>query len=103
MDKVIVSHRGALRDKYGDQGLDLIISAVDELVAADAKRGLQTEVIFIDDADAMQKLGGKPSTRKRRVARIPLIPHNSKKQKMRSIPLRRHVRPRTSCSWTAQM
>ena len=68
MDKVIVSHRGALRDKYGDQGLDLIKSAVDELVAADAKRGLQTEVIFIDDADAMQKLGGKPSTRKSRVA-----------------------------------
>jgi hypothetical protein len=64
MDKVIVSHRGALREKYSDPGFDRIKFAVDELIAADANRGLQTELILIDDTAAMQKLGGKPSTRK---------------------------------------
>jgi hypothetical protein len=63
MDKVIVSHAGALQEKYHEQGFDLIRAAVSALITADADRGLKTQLIFIDDAEAMRRLGGSRSTR----------------------------------------
>jgi hypothetical protein len=59
-DKVIVSNRGALRAKYGSKGLTKIRKALKTLVAADAKRGIKTRVVYLDDRVAMKKLRSKP-------------------------------------------
>lgn len=56
--KVIVTNRGALRAKYKTKGWKLIQEALDRLIAADAKRDLDTEVVFLDDASTMKRLGG---------------------------------------------
>lgn len=55
-DKVIVTHRGALRGKYGTKGFAAIRSALTTLVKADKKRGFGTRVVYLDDAAAMKKL-----------------------------------------------
>jgi len=52
VDKLIVTHRGALATKYG-KGLSRIDAAVKELVKADAKRGLTTRFVALDDAAAL--------------------------------------------------
>jgi hypothetical protein len=57
VDKLIVTNRAALLAKYGS-GVVAIKTAVAALVAADAKRGLVTQLVEIDDAVAMKKLGG---------------------------------------------
>ncbi len=53
-DKLIVSHRGALRGKYGASGLARIRTALTQLIGADRKRGLVTRVLYLDDARAMR-------------------------------------------------
>src|SRR5262245_30301811 len=58
-DKIIVSNRGALKAKYEASGLAAIRKAVDDLIAADKKRGYVTRLIYHDDAVAMKKLGAK--------------------------------------------
>lgn len=58
-DKVIVTHRGALTAKYGAAGFATIRKAVGALVAADKARGIETRVVYLDDAVAMKKLGAK--------------------------------------------
>lgn len=61
-DKIIVTHRAALTAKYGAKGLAAIRAAVNALIAADAKRGLKTKLIFLDDAVTMKRLRAKPLT-----------------------------------------
>ena len=57
VDKVIVSNAGALTKKYSKSGFSLVKSALKDLITADAERGLETRVVFIDDASAMRRLG----------------------------------------------
>ena len=59
-DKVIVTNRAALTAKYGASGVKKINAAVAALVAADAKRGVKTRLLHLDDAAAMKKLGFEP-------------------------------------------
>ncbi len=58
-DKVIVTNRSALVAKYGTAGAKKIQSAVDALVASDKSRGISTRLIYLDDAAAMKRGGGK--------------------------------------------
>jgi hypothetical protein len=58
-DKLIVTNRKALGKKYGSKGLSKIRNALRSLVAADKKRGIQTRVVYLDDAPTMKKMGGK--------------------------------------------
>lgn len=57
-DKIIVTNRSALSAKYGAAGLAKIRKAVKALIAADAKRGLRSRLVFLDDAKAMKGLKG---------------------------------------------
>jgi hypothetical protein len=56
VDKAILTNLAALTSKYGSAGVAKIQSAVTALVAADLARGLATELIFLDDAAAMNAL-----------------------------------------------
>jgi hypothetical protein len=58
MDKVVVSHRAALIGKYGVDGLAKIEDALLRLTTVDAKRGVQTGRIYIDDETDMNTVGG---------------------------------------------
>ncbi|MBB3197302.1 C25 family cysteine peptidase [Roseateles terrae] len=60
MDKIIVMHRGALRGKYRSEGLARIEAALKQLVAADARRGLETQLLPIDMTMPMKALGLGP-------------------------------------------
>ncbi|CAG1006887.1 hypothetical protein BURK1_03342 [Burkholderiales bacterium] len=59
-DKLIVTHGGALRRKYGAGGWRRIGAAVRRLVAADRRRGLATRLVLLDDALAMRARRGTP-------------------------------------------
>ena len=59
-DKVIVSNRRALVTKYKEEGVTQILAAIDALIAADSKRGIDTEFVALDDAATMTALGGAP-------------------------------------------
>jgi len=61
-DKVIVTHRAALRAKYGAAGLAQIRSALRRLMACDKQRGIRSRLVFIDDAAQLKKMGGAPAT-----------------------------------------
>jgi hypothetical protein len=52
--KIIVTHRSALRAKY-KRGWSRITQALEALAAADAGRGLETEVVFLDDRPGMKR------------------------------------------------
>jgi hypothetical protein len=58
-DKIIVSNRAALTAKYGSAGLTKIKQAVTSLIAADAKRGIKSRLVYLDDATAMKRFKGK--------------------------------------------
>ena len=53
-DKIIVSHRSALVAKYTGAGVTGIEKAIRDLVAADAKRGIKSRLVYLDDARAMK-------------------------------------------------
>jgi Peptidase family C25 len=55
--KVIVTNRSALRAKYKAKGWKRIQEALDALIAADAARDVQTEVVFLDDKAGMKRRG----------------------------------------------
>lgn len=57
IDKLVLSHRGALLAKYKASGLKQVQSALNALLKADAKRGLITRVLYLDDAAALQPFG----------------------------------------------
>ena len=57
VDKVIVSNAEAFTKKYSKSGFSLVKSSLKDLITADAERGLENGVVFIDDASAMRRLG----------------------------------------------
>lgn len=59
-DKIIVTNRSALHGKYGLAGFNAIRRAVADLIGADAKRGLRSRLVLLDDATAMKGEGGRP-------------------------------------------
>lgn len=61
-DKIIVSNRSALATKYGAAGLAKIVKAIRTLIAADAKRGIKSRIVYVDDASAMRRLHAHPVT-----------------------------------------
>ena len=54
-NKILVSSRGALVAKYGASGVKEIEKAVDGLIAADRRRGLNTRLIYLDSAGLGRK------------------------------------------------
>lgn len=63
VDKLLLSHRGALQAKYQAAGFKKVEAALKALVKADAKRGLTSQVIYLDDALALKPLGAKAMTK----------------------------------------
>ncbi len=61
-DKIIVSNKAALTAKYGSAGVAKVKAAVIALIAADAKRGLRSRLVYLDDAQAMKRCKGKAVT-----------------------------------------
>lgn len=59
-DKVIVTHAGALRAKYGAAGWRSIRSAIDALIVADRARGLRDRLLLLDNTTAMRALKASP-------------------------------------------
>lgn len=55
-DKVILTNSKALKNKYGASGLNAIRASLTALVVADKARGLQTQVVLLDDPVGMKKL-----------------------------------------------
>lgn len=55
-DKVIVTNMKALGLKYAAAGVKKIQAAIQDLIAADKKRGLTTTLVALDDNTAMKKL-----------------------------------------------
>lgn len=51
LDKLVLSHRGALTAKYGAKGLSRIEAALKRLAQADAKRGLRLRIGWLDRPD----------------------------------------------------
>jgi hypothetical protein len=61
-DKIIVSNRAALTAKYKTAGLKKIKTAINALIAADAKRGIKSRLVYLDEAAAMKSFKGKAVT-----------------------------------------
>ena len=59
IDKLIISNRGALQNKYGKPGFQKINDAVKKLIAADKKKSFNSLAVFVDDTAAMKKAKGK--------------------------------------------
>lgn len=53
-DKLLVTHLGALRRKYGAEGAAAVRAALDALVAADGERGLVSRVLLLDNTTSMR-------------------------------------------------
>ena len=53
--KLVVTNKTALRSKYGQEGLKKVLAAVRQMKQADRKRGLETEIIFLDDPATMKR------------------------------------------------
>ncbi len=62
IDKIIVSNREALTRKYGAAGVAKIKRAVEALIAADAKLGIKSQFVYLDDAVAMKRFKGRAVT-----------------------------------------
>lgn len=61
-DKIIVTNRAALLNKYGNSGLELIGKAIEKLVDADKKRGIKSGIVYLDDRPDMEKVSGNTVT-----------------------------------------
>ena len=61
-DKIIVSNRAALTTKYGGAGVTKIKASIADLIAADAKRGIKSRLVYLDDAAAMKRFSGRAVT-----------------------------------------
>lgn len=55
-DKLLVTHLGALRRKYGTDGAAEVRAALDALVAADKERGLVSRVLLLDNTTSMKAI-----------------------------------------------
>ena len=60
MDKLILRHGAALKSKYGKAGLARIDAGLKALVTADRRRGIDTQVLSVDEAAAMKAQGLAP-------------------------------------------
>lgn len=60
IEKLIVTHRGALRSKYGARRSE-VVEALKRLIAADAARGLRAKLVYLDDAAALRRAKGRPA------------------------------------------
>lgn len=60
VDKVIIANTAGMNAKYGAAGLKLVDAALRRLVRADRARGLNTEIIRIDDSAQMSAFGAAP-------------------------------------------
>ena len=58
-EKVIVTNESALRAKYGDEGWSDVRAEVENLIAADDRRGLKTMLVRLDRAQDMKPLGAR--------------------------------------------
>ncbi len=54
--KLVLTHLGALRGKYGGAGLVLVREAVRDLAAADSRRGIRTRLVALDDGRTARAL-----------------------------------------------
>lgn len=59
IDKIIISNRAALLQKYGVASLKKITDQLKKLIAADKKRNANSLLVFVDDKVAMKKAKGK--------------------------------------------
>ncbi len=59
--KAVLTNVKRLKSKYADQ-VDQVFKAIDRLIEADKKRGLNTELIDLSNPAAMNELGGNPIT-----------------------------------------
>ncbi|CAD6526820.1 hypothetical protein NMT12_90139 [metagenome] len=57
-DKIIVSNHQELESKYGNAGWVAIHKALNDLVAADSKRGINSKIVYLDKNSDMKKLNG---------------------------------------------
>ena len=58
-DKILVTNKSALKDKYSREGLRAVLDAVSVLIAADKAKGLSTEFVDISDAVRMRRYQGR--------------------------------------------
>ena len=63
VDKVIATNTGALREKYG-KSISRIEKALERLLAADSKRGIETKVVAVNSSDDMKTVQGQAVTDK---------------------------------------
>jgi hypothetical protein len=54
-DKVIVTNLSALKKKYGS-GFSVVKKAIDRLIAADKRQGINTRLVALDNSATMKKL-----------------------------------------------
>jgi hypothetical protein len=54
IDKLVVTHRAALRAKHGERGLQAIEAQLGRLIQADRRRGLTTRLVYLDVAASLQ-------------------------------------------------
>src|ERR1044071_1738544 len=59
IDKIIVTNRSALQNKYGSDGFKKIQTAIKQLIAAERKRNLNSLLLFADVPSMMKKAKGK--------------------------------------------
>ena len=55
-DKLLVTHQGALRRKYGTDGAADVRAALDALIEADEARGLLSRVLLLDNTQSMKAI-----------------------------------------------
>ena len=58
IDKLVVANRSAMQNKYGAAGLASIQAALQALIVADAARGFNADILYIDDASQMGRCNG---------------------------------------------
>jgi len=58
LDKVIITNMGALKEKY-DERFGRVQTAIERLIVADKKRGLDTKLVAIDSASDMSAVHGE--------------------------------------------
>jgi hypothetical protein len=61
-DKIIVTNRKRLLSKYGNEGFKTISQALTVLGNADKRRGISSNIVYLDDSADMKKVRGKAVT-----------------------------------------
>jgi hypothetical protein len=53
VDKIIITNLSALKEKYGNK-ISRILTAIDRLIVADKKRGIETKMVAVDSTADMK-------------------------------------------------